>query len=69
MELFTDILNYVQSDDFASLVFALTSLVTGATALTAITPTKVDNKIIDGALRVLNFIAGNVLKNKNADDK
>ena len=50
-------------------VEALTAIVTAATALTALTPTKTDNKIIDSALGVLNFLAGNVLKNKNADSE
>ena len=47
---------------------ALCGLVTAATAVTALTPTKSDDKIIDGVLKVMNFLAGNVLKNKNADD-
>tara|TARA_Y100000401_G_C8197719_1_gene161982 strand:- start:202 stop:414 length:213 start_codon:yes stop_codon:yes gene_type:complete len=47
---------------------ALLSLVGGATAITALTPTKVDNKVVGSVLKVLNTLAGNVLKNKNADD-
>jgi hypothetical protein len=50
-------------------VHAITGILTAATAVTALTPTKVDNKIVNKALKVLNFIAGNILKNKNADDK
>lgn len=38
-----------------------------ATAITAITPTKVDNMVLDVILKILNFLAGNVLKNKNKD--
>ena len=43
--------------------------VTVATAITSVTPTKVDDKYLGYALKVLNVIAGNVFKNKNADDK
>ena len=33
-----------------------------------LTPTKADNKIVNILLKVLNILAGNVLKNKNADN-
>ena len=46
---------------------AFTALVTAATAITALTPTKADDKWAALALRVLNIVAGNVGKNKNAD--
>jgi len=42
-------------------------VVTAATAITAVTPTKKDDKIIGFVLTVLNFLAGNFLKNKNKD--
>lgn len=48
-------------------VVAVTTAVTGATAITALTPTKTDDKIINTVLGFLNLIAGNVAKNKNAD--
>ena len=48
-------------------VKALTVLVTGATAVTALTTSKADNKIVDVLLKILNMLAGNVIKNKNAD--
>ena len=47
---------------------AIISLISGATALTALTPTKVDNKVLGGTLKVLNLVAGNVLKNRNKDE-
>ena len=50
-------------------VFAVTAVVTAATAITAITPTKSDDVVIGKVLKVLNFLAGNFGKNKNADDK
>ncbi len=55
-------------DALPAWINALTALVTAATAITALTPTKADDKYVSMALRVLNTIAGNVLKNKNADD-
>tara|TARA_R110000803_G_scaffold210685_2_gene283177 strand:- start:2686 stop:2871 length:186 start_codon:yes stop_codon:yes gene_type:complete len=48
---------------------ALTGIVTAATAVTALTPTKTDDKYLNIALKWLNIIAGNVKNNKNADDK
>ena len=47
---------------------AITSVVTAATAITALTPTKTDDAVVNAILRVLNIFAGNVGKNKNADD-
>ena len=46
---------------------AITAIVTACTAITAITPSKTDDKILKVILSVLNFGAGNFMKNKNAD--
>ena len=53
---------------FPAWLVAITTLVTAATAITALTPTKADDKIVNAALKFLNFLAGNFLANKNADD-
>lgn len=45
----------------------IAGVVTAATAITAITPSKTDDKYINVILNVLNFLAGNFLKNKNKD--
>lgn len=56
-------------DSFPAWLAAVTSVVTAATAITALTPSTSDDKIIDSVLRVLNVLAGNVGKNKNADEE
>lgn len=47
---------------------AITGVVTAANGITALTPTKTDDEILNVVLRVLNFLALNIGKNKNADD-
>lgn len=54
-------------DAFPAWLTAITTLISAATAITALTPTKVDDKYVAIALRVLNVLAGNVGKNRNAD--
>lgn len=56
-------------DSFPAWLTAITAVVTAATAVTALTPTKVDDEYIAIALKVLNVLAGNVGKNKNADEE
>lgn len=63
MEFITDLIRVLPD-----WLVAITTTVTAATAITALTPTKSDDKIINSVLKVLNFLAGNFLKNKNADD-
>ena len=55
--------------ELADWIAAITAVVTAATAVTAITPTTTDDKVVNFLLKVLNFLAGNFLKNKNADAK
>ena len=56
-------------DELPPWINAVTGVVTAATAITLMTPTKTDDKIINIVLNVLNFLAGNVFKNKNADSE
>lgn len=55
-------------NQFMAYIHIATAVVTAATVITAVTPTKVDDKYAAIALKFLNVLAGNVLKNKNADD-
>lgn len=54
-------------DQIPAWIVAVTTLVTGATAITALTPSKSDDKIVNMILKFLNAIAGNIGKNTNAD--
>ena len=64
--IFVQIAQFFES--FPAWLTAITGVVTASTAITALTPSKHDDVIINKILSVLNFLAGNVLKNKNADD-
>ena len=55
--------------NFPVWIVALTTAVTGATAITALTPTKSDDAILNKILAFLNLLAGNFGKNKNADSE
>ena len=65
MEILETILKLVE--ELPIWVQAITATVTAATAITILTPTKTDDKIITSILAVLNFLAGNFGKNKNDD--
>lgn len=56
-------------DQLPGWLTAITGVVTAATAITALTPTTKDDAVIGVVLRVLNILAGNFGKNRNADDK
>lgn len=47
----------------------LTLVVTLATIISALTPTRWDNQLVDRLFRYVNLIAGNVGHNRNADDE
>ena len=53
--------------DIPAWLTAVTTLVTAATAITALTPPRKDDMVIGNVLRVLNKVAGNVGNKKNLD--
>lgn len=63
------LLDFIRNGSFEAWIVAFTGVLTAATAITALTPTQTDNKVVNVILKILNVLAGNVLKNKNADDK
>ena len=46
---------------------ALCGIVTACTAVTAMTPTKSDDQIMNWLLKILNFLSGNFGHNQNKD--
>lgn len=62
MEMF---LNFMSSGP--TWLTATCEVIAACTAITALTPSTSDDKILNTVLKVLNFLAGNVLKNKNED--
>jgi hypothetical protein len=63
------IITFLTSESLGQWFLAISTVITACTAITALTPTNTDDKILNIILKVLNFFAGNVAKNKNADDK
>ncbi len=55
-------------DAFPTWLVAITGIVTSANAITALTPTKADDKAVAWLLKLLNILSVNIGKNKNADD-
>ena len=62
-------MEFLSGIDFGKIFAIATAVLSAATVITAMTPTKADDKIVGFILKLLNFLAGNVGKNKNADDK
>jgi hypothetical protein len=56
-------------DQLPAWVHAATLVLSAATVVTALTPSNTDNQVVNLLLKLLNAVAGNVGKNRNADDK
>lgn len=54
--------------DYEQIAALIAGVIALANAITAMTPTKTDNEIWNAISKVLNILALNVFKNKNADD-
>ena len=67
MNWFMSAWTWLTTGELGAWISVITAVLTAATAVTAITPTKVDNQVVNFLLKVLNFVAGNILKNRNAD--
>ena len=55
-------------DNWPAWVTVITTVVSAAAAISAITPTKTDDKVMSSILRVVNVLGLNVGKARNADD-
>ncbi len=70
--MFENIINIFTTPGFIAVLqqwlFAITSIVTAASALTALTPTKKDDKLRKYLLAALNFIALNIGNARNKDN-
>jgi len=62
-------MDFLKDLDLGKIFSIATAILSAATVITAMTPTKADDKIIGFILKLLNLLAGNIGKNKNADDK
>ncbi|MZR30889.1 hypothetical protein [Sneathiella litorea] len=64
---------FVTSGELPNIIWlaveGLTCLVTLATLVTALTPTRWNMQCLDRLFQMLNLIAGNVGHNRNADDR
>lgn len=56
------------SDHIPGIVAVIATIVTACATIASVTPTKVDDAILSGILRIINVLALNVGKAKNADD-
>ncbi len=55
--------------DLGAWVSVITIVITAANAITMLFPSTANNAFLNAVLKILNFLAVNVLQNKNADAK
>ena len=61
-------LNLIQRLLSNDIINIITAVIAFAAAITAITPSKVDNRWLQGVISLLNLLGFNLGKAKNADD-
>ncbi len=59
---------WITTGDMGAWVSVITIVVTAANAVTMIFPSTANNAFLNAVLKILNFLAVNVLKNRNADE-
>ena len=69
MEIISTVWAWLTTGDLGVAIRIATAVLTAATAITAVTATTWDNRAVAIGFKILNFLAGNVLKNKNADSQ
>lgn len=62
MESLTELMNLIPA-----WLLAITGLVTAANAITVLTPSKADDRLLAGLLKFLNILSMNFGKNRNKD--
>ena len=68
MNWFMSAWTWLTTGDLGAWVAVITFVIAVANAATVAFPSTANNPFLNLVLRVLNFLAVNVLKNKNADD-
>lgn len=59
--------DWFTTGDMGAWVSVITIVVTAANGITMIFPSTANNAFLNAVLKILNFLAVNVLKNRNAD--
>ena len=54
--------------DYPAWINALLSICVSATGITILTKNNYDNKVLNIIIKILNILAGNILRIKNSDD-
>ena len=67
MNWFMEAWTWLTTGDLGTWISVITIVITAANGVTMLFPSTADNVFLNTVLKILNFLAANVLKNKNAD--